>query len=193
MKRVAPTAAIISALICVGAATLWLRSFVTIDAFFGQFWSHYSAGFFRICDIDSCKGSISVLVVDPIAPETLGDHPSGTWTWSTAEARGGRKWSRQDLWFGWSITRDKDVPQFGENSLNGGSFWVRIPEWSLVLATAVVPALWARGEIRLRRRKSRGLCQVCGYDLRGAPGRCPECGWAASGADDGPASEPSRV
>ena len=50
---------------------------------------------------------------------------------------------------------------------------VGVPIWSLALA-AVVPSawLWYRD-----RRRAPGLCNKCGYDLRGnASGVCPECG-----------------
>ena len=58
---------------------------------------------------------------------------------------------------------------------------VLVPMW--VLATALgAPAAFAMLRLWRHRRKSPGLCQTCGYDLRASPGRCPECGAAAGGA-----------
>ena len=53
---------------------------------------------------------------------------------------------------------------------------ISVPYWSMLL----VPAMpFAFAIARWRRRRSRirrGLCLVCGYDLRATPDRCPECG-----------------
>ena len=55
-----------------------------------------------------------------------------------------------------------------------------VPGVYVALPPAVLPALWLAGFLRRRRRAAAGLCPGCGYDLRGTPGRCPECGTAAS-------------
>ena len=48
--------------------------------------------------------------------------------------------------------------------------------WStLVLVRAVALAAMMRPRV-LAELRTRGLCVDCGYDLRGTPGRCPECG-----------------
>lgn len=80
-------------------------------------------------------------------------------------------------------------------SLNGfgNSFVVpSIPIWSgLVVDSAVFGAGWALilatgvgmiVRLRDRRRRSRGMCADCGYDLCGDfAGGCPECGWNRAG------------
>jgi hypothetical protein len=52
--------------------------------------------------------------------------------------------------------------------------------WAL---TAPVPAALVFRKVRRRlqgrSRGRRGLCPSCGYDLRGTPHRCPECGVVA--------------
>jgi len=50
--------------------------------------------------------------------------------------------------------------------------------WLLVIAFGTYPVTaFIRGPLRRSRRRKRGQCVNCGYDLRGSPdGRCPECG-----------------
>jgi len=54
---------------------------------------------------------------------------------------------------------------------------VTFPCWFVMLAMGAYPvSLFVLNPIRLRRRRRRGLCRACGYDLSHSPERCPECG-----------------
>jgi hypothetical protein len=53
------------------------------------------------------------------------------------------------------------------------------PHWFAMALLLIPPALWVRYGLPIARGKrwaKRGLCVKCGYDLRAASGRCPECG-----------------
>lgn len=55
-------------------------------------------------------------------------------------------------------------------------FGMALPFWLLAILCGIWPALyWHPRRIR-RQRITAGLCPDCGYDLRGTPNRCPECG-----------------
>lgn len=57
-------------------------------------------------------------------------------------------------------------------------YTVAVPMWFHVALFAALPAWRITAALRARRRQSSGLCPTCGYDLRGSPAQCPECGTA---------------
>lgn len=56
--------------------------------------------------------------------------------------------------------------------------YLELPLWGVFPILAAFPTVMLfRGPIRRRRRRKRGLCLHCGYDVRLLPEpRCPECG-----------------
>ncbi|HEV2295305.1 MAG TPA: hypothetical protein VGR35_15745 [Tepidisphaeraceae bacterium] len=52
-------------------------------------------------------------------------------------------------------------------------FILLIPWWLAASATGLLVAVFA---LPLRRQGISGTCDICGYDLRATPNRCPECG-----------------
>ncbi len=58
-----------------------------------------------------------------------------------------------------------------------------MPLWVPLLLFAAYPTIaFIRGPLRRRRRRKRGLCLSCGYDLTGnTSGVCPECAGKVEG------------
>jgi len=44
--------------------------------------------------------------------------------------------------------------------------------WFLIVLSGTLSVVW----LRRRPVKRKGYCEICGYDLRATPDRCPECG-----------------
>lgn len=98
-----------------------------------------------------------------IRAETLVD--LGTYSKALIVEAFGAQFTRHTMWYSQSLRRS------GVDLI--------VPCYLVVLASAVPPAFALRRLHRRRRqthRSGRGQCTACGYDLRGSPGRCPECG-----------------
>jgi hypothetical protein len=56
-------------------------------------------------------------------------------------------------------------------------FYVIVPHWSAALALGAAGLWMLLGKpAKRQRRRAKGLCVTCGYDLRESRDRCPECG-----------------
>lgn len=64
---------------------------------------------------------------------------------------------------------------------------ILVPYWALLIPLAIPPMFGFRRVILRARRKRRGQCLACGYDLRQSPDRCPECGRPVEGSGSGAA------
>jgi hypothetical protein len=72
-------------------------------------------------------------------------------------------------------------------------FYVIVPDWSAALAFAAGGFWRLLGKSAQRqRRRAKGLCVNCGYDLRETRDRCPECGTAIESTSP-PATWPDPV
>ena len=79
-------------------------------------------------------------------------------------------------WFGPFISHHSAIEEdFDSNERTTHVALLLFPFW-LIVALAAAPLFWpAWRKERRRRRRSHGLCPVCGYDLRHSKQRCPEC------------------
>ena len=118
----------------------------------------------------------------------IGHYTPGLWlTRMEHDSTPRRRWWYQTTAFGadwpWNsfgLARGRFTPADYSPLLGGATDGVTcsvlFPHWFVLLLLLPWPVRrgWAWLEVRRRRRK--GLCWNCGYDLRASPGRCPECG-----------------
>src|ERR1700722_9379222 len=70
----------------------------------------------------------------------------------------------------------KDLNAMHAQTSGGDTFWSLFPKEN-IMWVAVAAALIIYDRRRLSREvRHDGRCQICGYDLRATPERCPECG-----------------
>jgi hypothetical protein len=162
-RRILKLAAIISLLLCVTTAVLWLIGDVTGLSIRGIRMDYSRVFQTRYAASVSGGGFAFETYVESPDPPILGwyfghdfnDYPDPDHTWRIID-RGRRS-------------------------------GVVFPCWSVLLLSSLLPVWWA---IRARTKPAmnRSTCSTCGYDLTGnVSGVCPECGTAIPAKSEAPA------
>jgi hypothetical protein len=165
------TLSVLSLLLCLATIGLWVRSYKYSDTLY------YMRSVFRIWAIQSLRGQIAVgtnfLIPSDPRSERIGLDVEDARQCSTVQEHShGFRYIAPVGWlcgFGFAFVNLHNRIVYHA---------VGIPHWFLAVLLAVLPALYLRTILRSRKRDRKGLCPVCGYDLRATPDRCPECGTA---------------
>lgn len=177
-------AAVGSLLLCLGVCSLWIRSYSSRDQLRVHHYTVYP-------DCDLVHNWIMASAAGGLSFSHLIDH------YRSGETRNSPFWR-------YSRGVGPTYPFYGVRSLIPGqnqlSSWQKagfeysdsstgsppsvirgiiVPHWFAGAVLSVCPCLWllfVLPALKTQRRLNRGLCPVCGYDLRATPARCPECG-----------------
>jgi hypothetical protein len=179
IRRLFTLLSALSLLLCVGTCVMWVRSRKnTNNLSYG--WVD-GRGEYRWVGIESIEGRVAIEREGEDAQLAAG------WPWDRVR----RKLMGWEYFHGESDMSSEgfdDLPQkLGVRYGTRAQFTFNPPQtmmirtmlfpWVYVTAMATVcPALLCLRNLTSSRRGKRGLCPVCGYDLRATPDRCPECG-----------------
>jgi hypothetical protein len=184
----------LSLVLCLATITLWVRSWLVSDTAYVQLvHPRWRTDIERYCVV-SARGTVQAARWWSLHDrQSLALWRAGpvTWHWERCAQRlmlpleaeqpvEDFDWPAWTRWgFHWSDTSGYSSEPDGLPP-NDRTVVVSAPYWSLALLFAVVPGARAMtlslGWARRRRCRRQGRCVACGYDLRGSPQRCPECG-----------------
>ncbi len=186
---------VVSLLLCLGTVGVWVRSYWVDDRLMWSDWPEDRA-YLDQKGIWSARGGIQF--VDTYYLWANGRSPFDLDFWHDRQpatkypmfGNGGPSFLQPAppryaaLGFEW-------IPETTSRWASTTYFSVRIKSFTFplyfpTLLFALLPAhylLRVRRRRRIAQRQAQGCCIACGYDLRGSPARCPECG--AAGATPG--------
>ena len=181
-RRLLNVMTLLSLLLCMAAAALWVRSYWVFDDV--QLTPRRGVTYRAAVRPGLIVLSRTVLTgrtTDVFSDDF--DRPPGWSAQSRPRAGTGSPFTAEGSrpiiqWAGFDyLARDVSRPRFGTLAFRR----IVVPVWLPFLLTAILPVRrgwsWARrrtGHVGDRR------CSSCGYDLRATPDRCPECGTAVA-------------
>ncbi|HEX8525135.1 MAG TPA: hypothetical protein VF669_22985 [Tepidisphaeraceae bacterium] len=166
-----------SAALCVVTTTFWIRSYWRADGA-SYVWQ-------RGPSIHATRSVSSELgrVTYHYALFSLSSEMGGSFSYgSRRNPTGGDfelivDWGQQRWGFGYLFVEEMS-PMCMQRESIGGDWFYSAPHWALAMVFGTGPMAWGTAVMRRRTRSKVGLCEICGYDLRASPDRCPECGVA---------------
>jgi hypothetical protein len=167
----------VSLTICIASLVLWPISFFRVITL-------HRTGQARNDMLGIAGGLLSVQSQDGSAVEAnirraTAQYPElypGKWFLRTARNREHYFDYRQNWRETVRFSNDQRTTTFARTGETMNQRWVTIPIWAIAWLAAIAPAFALKRYVVRRRRRQRGECLDCGYDLRASPGRCPECG-----------------
>ena len=188
----------VSLLMSIGVCLLWLRSYAVADSLYWRSVLNEKPSLVKAYSIRSARGCIEgIITTDHIyvpsdarllertahEVEVSPEHPK--------DVRIKTGWRRASAGFGaihdWEYppsiaTHLYNIQFLGQLFISKPMGWTEslraawVPHWLVALIFAVLPGRRIYRWERSRRRGRRGLCEGCGYDMRGGGQMCPECG-----------------
>jgi hypothetical protein len=177
--------AVASLVACAATGALWARSFWKTDGFYRSttHYDHFLASSHGCILINGDEDTKYGL--EEFTPGSGYESLNTPYrVWSPDPTDPGLRWNYAFIGFTVAASRGALVHR-GSGAAQAVVFFpaqweISVPDWALVLLTAILPAIAVR---RMRRdRHITGHCHRCGYDLRATPERCPECGTVAASA-----------
>jgi hypothetical protein len=197
IRYIVNTLTVVSLVLCLGAAGLWVRSHYVADFVIGVHADRDDrSDHQRYVTLRSDPGRAFLGVLDMRqSNEYLERHESAPpgaspfrWFRNPPQplrpsTTGPNFIERRFLGFSYGRIppRGDGYDRSGRTFYSGG-FRIITPYWMIVLLTGLLPVIALARWVRKRSPRDANLCPSCGYDLRATPDRCPECGTVASKA-----------
>jgi hypothetical protein len=160
---------LLALLVCVVTIVFWVRSYFRNDCL-GYQWANVNSYRYARSSLETARGGV-ILTYHFGQTNTPHSNPPAGFFFVINPLQ--RFPLSRVQWGGFGYQHQvSQTSEWGYSSLTR----ITAPLWLVILLSAILPLRWGWLKWRSYCIKRIGLCRSCGYDMRGTPERCPECG-----------------
>ena len=195
MRRMGFVLNVFATALLAAVVAMWFRSHRVADVLMWQQWRADAGRTYRgtFRTLTSGRGVVGIDLTDLTTAFPATADAKRKFEWTRADASQFLL-PRETFWnrIGFGYVSEKQSAQgLKDATVTTRSYW--LPYWLVVGVALVVPVRWLIALLTRARRRRRGLCARCGYDIRVSEGRCPECGEPLPGRPAPPTSTMSSA